>query len=153
MAIKSSNGNRQSLQEKVQEMQSRFPGNKKRKDQKLNNPRKKKVVATFNMEHDDRTRIDIRKVILVVNELRQEGLKPSWFGLLTNPVAASFFHDIDKVRGLAVVEFLQEVYDQEREMISELLNLNKTTVVDERYYEYDDGKAVIRVLIDITKAI
>lgn len=110
-------------------------------------------TTTLRQQDDDLRRNVARRVYPIVAGLKRLKMNPKTFGLVNNSVFSGFFEIPENLASnMAVLEFENDKYEDQKDRIIEYLSELKVNVNDSKKYTYPDSTEVVRLLIDI-KAI
>lgn len=122
-------------------------GKQPRKTGGQNKPQK---VMTFNHEQEDKIRDKSRKVVYLVQELKEDNLTPKIFGLLLKKDAVSKSLGIEKPSlDDAYLEYDKKTYVTIKSKLIQHLSDGNIPIVNEIEIATTNGGAVVRLLINI----
>jgi len=106
---------------------------------------------SINVQEDDIKRRASRKLVLLAMELKKTGLRPTWFGLPSNPVVEGFFTENVSSIDVGVLEIKKD--DGKLDIITKCLEVNRASIIDKKDHMHDTGTLVTRFLVDTKKMI
>jgi len=117
-----------------------------------NTPKKKHIVASFNMEQEDNIRILSRKLVEFVMEMKEDGLVPNAFGLIFKDQRLRNFFGLGEKPSvnLALLEYRKQKFDTIKAKVIETLVDSNIPIMQTKDGKDSSDIEVTRMLIDIT---
>ena len=118
-------------------------------------------VVPRNMTKDKKKKMDVkedeikrrtsRKLVLLATELKKAGLRPTWFGLPSNPVVEGFFTENASGLDKGIIELRKN--EEKLGDLTKCLEVNNAVILDKKDFVHDTGNLVTRFLIDTKRVL
>ena len=115
------------------------------------NRKKKHIVARFSQEQEDKIRLESRRLVFLVTELKQEGIVPQNFGLvLKDDKLKTFFELTEGFAGKAFIEYTPQKFEEYKAALLESLSQRKVPILQTKEGQDSSRQKFVRMLLDIT---